>query len=118
MRRLTAQSESENVLGSVVIAIEHQSAVWAGMGTLTEIFVRSFAFTAAAHLAGLVGVHEHDADMPGALSLSTHHRDERCPPNIDNILFNPPLAAAPLGKNSPVVASCFGLGRLLIGIKS
>src|SRR5438132_392893 len=37
-----------------------------------------------------------------------------CPqPASRMLLFNPPFAAAPLGKYSPVASSCFGFGRLL-----
>jgi hypothetical protein len=96
--RLTAQSEPENVEGSVKIAIKHNSTMDARMGALTEVFVWPFALTGAAPLAGLVGVHKHDADMPGALSLGTHHRDERCPPSILYRLVEPTFGGCPIGQ--------------------
>gem|GEM_PF-3609204 len=80
------------------------------MGALTEIFVWSFSLTTAAQLAGLVGVYEHDGHMPGAFSLGTHHRDERCPPSILYRLIQAPFGGCPVGQKLAGLGVLFRFG--------
>jgi hypothetical protein len=80
------------------------------MSPLAEIFVWPFAFAAAAELAGLVGVYEHDGHMPGAFSLGTHHRDERRPPSIVDRLVQAPLGGCPVGQKRAGLGVLLGFG--------
>ncbi len=84
--------------------------MYAGMRALTEIFVRPFALASAAHLTGLVGIYEHDVDMPGALSLGTHHHDERCPPSIGNTFVEPTFGGCPVGQERARLGILLGFG--------
>src|ERR1700681_2003067 len=93
-----AQSEPKNVLGSVMISIQNQTAMHARMGTFAEVFVRSFLETGATLLTGLVGVHKQDGSMSSTCSLGTHHLRETCPPSIMNRFIETALGCCTVGQ--------------------
>lgn len=93
-----------------MVAIEHESTVWTGMSPLTETFVWPFALAPAAQLASLVGVHEQDGDMRGALSLRIHHPGECRPPSIVNTLIQTSFGRCPVGQKRSLRGILFWFG--------
>jgi hypothetical protein len=68
-----AQSEPKDVMCSIDISIEDQTAMHTRMRTLIQVFVWSLFETATTDLTGVSWVHQQNRRVPGTLSLGTHH---------------------------------------------